>query len=145
MKEGLYNICTTGMAFASAFIIQSLEHLIPWLIVMFFIIFTDFMSAIFKCIKTNEAIRISKGVRDTMAKSVTYFSFVVTSVFIDTAMKGQFEIDKWAILIICLFEGCSIVNNILKTKGLELNFNEVAKAVGKKLGISIDDDIIKKD
>lgn len=145
VKHDIYSLGTKAMAFAGIFIMEALEHLIQWFIVMALVIFTDLVSALAKCWRMGEHIRVSRGLRDTMSKSVTYFSFVVMMVFLNTALKDQYNLDKWAILFVCFVEGCSIINNMLKPKGYEINLNAIISIVLDKLGFKTNDDIIKKD
>ena len=55
---------------ASAFIIESLEHMIVWLIVMFFVIFCDLVCGVRKSYLMGEQVRFSKAVRLTLGKMV---------------------------------------------------------------------------
>jgi hypothetical protein len=64
---------------------------------------------------------------------------------IDVAAHGGETIDKWACLLVCFIEGCSIINNILKPKGLSLDLNKVFNVImNKKFGVNVDG-VIKKD
>ena len=61
-------------------------------------------------------------------------------------MCNQYGIDKWACLLVCFIEGCSIIGNILKPKGIDFNllnaFREVGKATFKKAQMEVDTDRI---
>lgn len=61
---------------ASSFIAQSLEHMIPWLIVTFSVVVCDLAFGIRKSLLMGEEVRFSGAVRRTMGKMVTYFAFV---------------------------------------------------------------------
>ena len=106
---------------ASAFVVESLEHMIPWLMVMFVVIMTDLAFGVRKSVLQHEEVRFSRAVRATMGKMVTYFAFVVMVCMINTAMGNNYNIDKWACLLVCFIEGCSIIGNFLRPKGIELN------------------------
>ena len=75
--------------------------------------------------------------------------FVIMVAVIDVAANGGGTIDKYACLLVCFIEGCSIINNILKPKGISLDINKLfGLIVGKKFGLDQDlakEVIIKKD
>lgn len=129
------------------FVSASINMMIPWLFVMFSVIFCDLMAGISKSQKLGEEIRLSRAFRDTMSKMVTYFSFVVMVVFIENISNIP-TISKWSILFICFIEGCSIISNILKPKGYSFDVIAALGILLKKL-FSIDKedvrDVIKKD
>ncbi len=108
-------------ALGAAFVQESIGHMIPWLIVTFAVIICDLVCGIRKSICMGEEIRFSKAIRRTMGKMVTYFSFVVMICMVDVASGGGRVIDKWACLTVCVIEGCSIISNILATKGIKVN------------------------
>lgn len=112
---------------ASAFIVESLEHMIPWLIASFSVIVCDLAFGIRKSLLMNEEVRFSGAIRRTMGKMVTYFAFVCMVVMVNIAAGGNWHIDVYACLLVCFIEFCSIISNILKPKGY--NFNLV-KALG---------------
>ena len=103
---------------ASSFIAQSLEHMIPWLIVTFSVVVCDLMFGIRKCLLLGEEFRFSSAVRRTMGKMV------------------------------CFIEFCSIISNILKPKGYNFNLLKALGLFGKKvLDVEKEDmnEIITKD
>ena len=125
--------------------VQALEPLVNWLLVMTFIIIADLASGIRKhYLMHDEEIRVSKGVRDTMGKFVTYYSFVIAFVMIDIASGGEYHIDKWACLAVCGIESVSIANNLLKPHGLHMSLQGLLRVLGKKVEIDTDE-IVKKD
>ena len=137
-KRILQECAATGVgAVASRFVMESLHHMIPWLIVMFAVIVCDLFAAWNRCLKMSEPIRVTKAFRDTMGKAVTYFAFVVMVVWINDASGHQHSIDKWSILFICFLEGCSIISNILKPKGYHFNLIAAVGVFAKKV-FSID-------
>lgn len=115
---------------------ESIGHMIPWLIVTGAVIVCDLIFGIRKSLIMEEEVRFSSAVRRTMGKMVTYFSFVVMVAMIDVAAGGDRQIDKWACLTVCFIEGVSIIGNLLRPKGYNVN---VIKAVSlffsKKLGV----------
>ena len=133
-KQGIFNGVSGGFAaIASAFIQESLSHMIPWLIVSCAVILCDLAFGIRKSILMNEKIRFSSAARRTMGKMVTYFSFVCMVCMINVAAGNDYGIDKWSCLLVCFIEFCSIVSNILKPKGYTLNFKALASSVIGKL------------
>ena len=126
--------------------VQALVPLVNWLLVMTFIIIADLASGIRKhYLMHDEEIRVSKGVRDTMGKFVTYYAFVVAFVMLDIASGHDYNIDKWACLAVCGIESVSIANNLLKPHGLELSFEGIMRVLGRKVDINTDDIIKKSD
>lgn len=129
MKEHIVTQSIPGgfAVIASSFIMQSLEHMIPWLIVSFSVIICDLAFGVRKSLLMNEEVRFSGAIRRTMGKMVTYFAFVCMVVMINIASGGKWNIDIYSCLLVCFIEFCSIVSNILKPKGYDFN---VLKALG---------------
>ena len=133
---------------ASSFIAQSLEHMIPWLIVTFSVVVCDLMFGIRKCLLLGEEVRFSSAVRRTMGKMVTYFAFVCMVVMINIASGSKWNIDVYSCLFVCFIEFCSIISNILKPKGYNFNLLKALGLFGKKvLDVEKEDmnEIITKD
>lgn len=134
-------------ALASAFIVESLQHMISWLLVMLFVVFADLVSGLVKSYRTNEKIRLSRAIRDTLAKLVTYFAVVVCACFTGIAAGGDGDIEKYACLLVVLIEAISIFGNILKVHGYDLDFNKVVSLiVAKKIDVAREEieDVITK-
>lgn len=129
MKENIVTQSIPGgfAVIASSFIMQSLEHMIPWLIVSFSVIICDLAFGVRKSLLMNEEVRFSGAIRRTMGKMVTYFAFVCMVVMINIASGDRWNIDIYSCLFVCFIEFCSIVSNILKPKGYDFN---VLKALG---------------
>lgn len=124
----------------SGIFVEALEPLVNWLLVMTFIIIADLASGVRKhYLMKDEEIRLSKGVRDTMGKFVTYYSFVIAFVMINIASGKTYDIDKWACLSICAIESISIANNLLKPHGLQLSMQGMLKVFGKKVNIDAEE------
>lgn len=127
---------------ASAFIGQTLSHMIPWLMVTAAVILCDLAFGVRKSLIMGDEVRFSRAVRNTMGKMVTYFAFVCMVCMICVASGEQYGIDKWACLLVCFIEGCSIIGNILKPKGIDFNllnaFREVGKATFKRVNMDVD-------
>lgn len=129
MKENIVTQSIPGgfAVIASSFIMQSLEHMIPWLIVSFSVIICDLAFGIRKSLLMNEEVRFSGAIRRTMGKMVTYFAFVCMVVMVNIASGDKWNIDIYSCLFVCFIEFCSIVSNILKPKGYDFN---VLKTLG---------------
>lgn len=129
MKENIVTQSIPGgfAVIASSFIMQSLEHMIPWLIVSFSVIICDLAFGVRKSLLMNEEVRFSGAIRRTMGKMVTYFAFVCMVVMINIASGGKWNIDIYSCLFVCFIEFCSIISNILKPKGYDF---DVLKALG---------------
>lgn len=135
------------LIFAS-FLHESVGHMIPWLVVTFCVILCDLVVGLRKCLLMGEEVRFSSACRKTLGKLVTYFMFVVMMVVIDVAADGNGDIEKWACLLVCFIEFTSVISNILKPKGININLIEViAFSLSKKLNVKKEDikDLIKED
>lgn len=143
-KQITNDVASGASAIASQFIAESIGHMIPWLMVTGAVILCDLVFGVRKSLLMNENVRFSSAVRRTMGKCVTYFAFVVMVAMIDVA-SGNNQIDKYACLLVCLIEGVSILGNLLKPKGYNIN---LIKAVGilfkKRFGVENVEDIIEK-
>lgn len=115
-------VCAGFSSIASAFVVESLEHIVPWLIVTFCVIVCDLVCGLRKSLVMGDDIRFSRAIRATMGKMVTYFAFVVMVCMVSVAAGNEYGIDKWSCLLVCFIEGCSIISNILKPKGVNVNF-----------------------
>lgn len=129
MKENIVTQSIPGgfAMIASSFIVRSLEHMIPWLIVSFAVIICDLAFGVRKSLLMNEEVRFSGAIRRTMGKMVTYFAFVCMVVMINIAAGDKWNIDIYSCLFVCFIEFCSIISNILKPKGYDFN---ILKALG---------------
>ena len=132
--EGGYSVVLAG------FLQESIGHVIPWLIVAACVIVCDLVVGIRKSLMMGEQVRFSSACRRTLGKMVSYFMFVIMVSVIDVAANGGGVIDKWACLLVCFIEFSSIMSNILKPKGYDVNFAKlVAVVFGKRF------DVAKKD
>ena len=131
---------------ASAFITQTLEHMIPWLMVSAAVILCDLAFGVRKSLLMGEEVRFSRAVRNTMGKMVTYFAFVCMVCMICVASGEKYQIDIWACLLVCFIEGCSIIGNILRPKGIDFNLIGAFGAMFKKVGLEKEDakDVFKE-
>lgn len=135
-----HTVHTTFGATMSVFFAESIAHMLPWLFVSFAVIVCDLIVGIRKSLIMHEEVRFSRAIRRTMGKMLTYFSFCVMVAMIDVAAGSDGKIDKYACLLVCFVEGTSIISNILKPKGFELNLIKIVA-----LGISKMFKVDKKD
>ena len=131
--EGGYSILL------ATFLYESIGHIIPWLIVAACVIVCDLVVGIRKSLMIGEQVRFSSACRRTLGKMCSYFMFVIMVAVIDVAANGGGTIDKYACLLVCFIEGCSIINNILKPKGLSVDLNKLFGTITqKKFGIDME-------
>ena len=131
--RGIYKTASeTFGPIAGAFVMDSLKQMTPWLITIFFVVLCDLIAGIRRSVLMKEPVRFSRAWRRTMGKAVTYFSFVVMVVMINIASGNSMKIDIYACLFVCFLELCSIVSNILKPKGYNLNFIAALSFLCKK-------------
>lgn len=121
----------------AAFLNESIGHIIPWMVATFFVILCDLVVGIRKSLLIGEEVRFSSACRRTIGKIVSYFTFVIMVAVIDVAAHGGGTIDKWACLAVCLIEFTSIISNILKPKGYDINLVKlIAIVFGKKFEVA---------
>lgn len=130
VTEGGYYTILAG------FLNESIGHILPWMIVAAAVILCDLVVGIRKSLLMGEEVRFSSACRRTMGKMVSYFMFVIMVAVIDVAAHGGGVIDKWACLAVCLIEFSSIMSNILKPKGYNINLVKlIALVFGKKFEV----------
>lgn len=150
MEESLTFTATKGaysVIFAT-FLQESIGHMIPWLVVTFCVIICDLVVGVRKSLILGEEVRFSSACRRSIGKTVSYYTFVVMAAVIDVAANGGGMIDKWACLMVCFIEGCSIISNILKPKGYNINLVKmIAIIFSKKFDVAKQDveEIIEKE
>lgn len=123
-------VFTTSTIFTplfTAFAIDTVRVMIPWLIAMLMVILTDLAAGVRKSRKLGVHISWSTAIRETLGKIVVYFAWVVTAAVIDVAANGGASIAKWGCLLVVIIEGGSILSNILKPHGIELSVKGVLK------------------
>lgn len=106
---------------ATVFLNECLGHMLPWLAVSGAVIVCDLVVGLRKSLMMGEEVRFSKACRRTMGKMITYFTFVMMVAMIDVAANGGGVIDKYACLLVCFIEFTSILSNMLKPKGYDVN------------------------
>lgn len=143
-NDGVQEAVNVGfLMVAWGFILDSLQKIIVWLIVMFSVIICDLIAGCRRSLIMNEEVRFSSALRRTMGKTVTYFSFVIMVGMISQAVGDNCHIDKWAILFVCFIEGSSIISNILRPKGYDINMVQILSILTKRI-FNIDSEDTKK-
>lgn len=105
VRDGIDKSVAGGLAgIATAFVQESIEHMIPWLIVSAAVIICDLACGLRKSIIMGEQVRFSRAVRRTMGKMVTYFSFVFMVVMINKASGSRYDIDVYSCLMVCFWK-----------------------------------------
>lgn len=149
MEKSILTTTSEGgtSAVMAGFLQESIGHIIPWLIVAVCVILCDLVVGIRKSLIMGEDVRFSSACRRTIGKFVSYFTFVVMVAVIDVAANGGGVIDKWACLLVCIIEFSSIMSNILKPKGYDINLAKLISVIfGKRFDVAKKDleDIIEK-
>lgn len=141
MEKSMFASLSDGgysLIFAT-FLAESIGHIIPWIIVAASVIVCDLVVGIRKSLMVGEQVRFSSACRRTLGKMCSYFMFVIMVAVIDVAANGGGTIDKYACLLVCFIEGCSIINNILKPKGLAIDLNKLFGTITqKKFGVNME-------
>ena len=142
LKQHIVEVAIPGSftTVAMAFIQESIIHMIPWLIVTCAVILCDLAFGIRCSLMLGEKVRFSSAARRTMGKMVTYFAFVVMVCMITVAAGSRWQIDIYACLLVCLIEGVSIIGNILKPKGYDIDLRKVLNLFGRK-ALKVEEDI----
>ena len=144
MKEAIIHTTTGSFAaIAGAFVAESLQNMIPWLIVTCAVILCDLLFGVRKSMLMGDKVRFSRAIRATMGKMVTYFAFVCMVCMISVASHNEYPIDVYSCLLVCFIEGCSIVGNILKPKGININLIGALGMFGKKV-FKVDKEDVKE-
>lgn len=130
MKMNPHVVFSTSAIFTplfTAFALDTVRIMIPWIIAMVCVILTDLAAGVRKSRKLGVHISWSTAIRETLGKIVVYFAWVVTAAVIDVAANGGAVIAKWCCLLVIIIEGGSILSNILKPHGIELSVKGVLK------------------
>lgn len=121
-----------GVAVASLYLSEVFAHMIPWLFATMAVIVCDLVLGLRRAWLMGEKIRFSEACRNTMGKTVGYFAFVCMACAVNQAAGGEYGIDKWSCLLVCIVEGSSVFSNILRPKGIEVNIANLLNALFRK-------------
>jgi hypothetical protein len=110
-----------GGAVLSTFLADSIDKMLPWLVVMTALIMCDLIAGVCKAWKLGERVTINRAIRDTTAKACTYYSGVVFACFFQVATSDDTEWCEIAAKIFSAVEGVSILRNIFQWHGYNLD------------------------
>ena len=125
---------------AGAYLQQSLEIMVPWLIATFAVIVADLAAGIRKSHLLGVHVSPSTAFRETCGKIVVYFAVVMTAALVDVAANGGLAIAKWTCLLVMAVEGGSVFSNILKPYGITLSLKGLLKLLLKRSPLNIGDE-----
>ena len=75
LSDSIVKGTTAGFAsIAGAMMAESMGHMIPWLLVTAAVIVCDLVAGVRKSLLMGEEVRVSRAIRATMGKMVTYFA-----------------------------------------------------------------------
>ena len=120
------------MAIASNYLVIALQEMVVWIICMFAIILCDLVAGVTHALMQGVKVRASKAFRRTFGKSLVYFGVVAMAVLLNIATKGEYSLDKWAVLGVAFVESLSIGGHILGMRGYSFNPIKFVKAIAKK-------------
>lgn len=121
-----------------AFYHNSLQIMVPYVIVVFAVVVLDLIQGIKASIKRGEEIRVSRAIRRTVSKLFEYICWVVLATTLSLAVNWSAL--QYIILCIPLItEMISIVDNYLFSKGKKITGLNFWKIFGSKLGVDLDD------
>ena len=140
MKIGykmMMGVCGASSIVTTNYIGDGINTMLPWLVALTAVVVADLAAGCRKSIKLGVHVSISTAVRETMGKLVVYWSFVLMVASIEVATGHKYNIAMWGCLLICAFEGLSIVGNILKPMGIDLSLgNIISVTLQRVCGIS---------
>lgn len=140
MKIGykmMMGACGASSIITTKYIGDGINTMLPWLVAMTAVVLTDLAAGCRKSLKLGVHVSISTAVRETMGKLVVYWSFVLMVASVEVATGHKYSIAMWGCLLVCAFEGLSIIGNILKPFGIDLSLaNIIGVALQKGLGLT---------
>ena len=120
------------MVIAGNYLVIALQEMVVWIICMFAIILCDLVAGVTHALMQGIKVRASKAFRRTFGKSVVYFAVVAMAVLLNIATKGEYKLDKWAVLAVAFVESLSIGGHILAMRGYKFNPIMLVKVLAKK-------------
>lgn len=129
--------CGASTLFSTAYLGDSINTMTPWLVALTLVVLTDLIAGCRKSLQLGVHVSVSTAARETMGKLVVYWAFVLMVASIEVATGHKYSIAMWGCLLICAFEGLSIVGNILKPMGIDLSLgNIISVTLQRVCGIS---------
>ena len=128
MKIGyklMMGVCGASSIVTTNYIGDGINTMAPWLVALTLVVLTDLVAGCRKSLKLGIHVSLSTAARETMGKLVVYWAFVLMVASIEVATGHKYNIAMWGCLLICAFEGLSIVGNILKPMGIDLSLGNI--------------------
>lgn len=125
----MMGVCGASSIVTTSYIGDGINTMLPWLVALTAVVVADLAAGCRKSIKLGVHVSISTAVRETMGKLVVYWSFVLMVASIEVATGHKYNIAMWGCLLICAFEGISIVGNILKPWGIDISLTSVLRVL----------------
>ena len=119
---------------------QSVEVMLPWLLVVVAAVIADLASGHYKASRLGIHFAWSTAIRESLGKIVVYGSAVMLFAMFDVAVKGNELIAKWLCIFVSTVEIGSVFGNILICHGIKLSLKAILKFVLKKSPFGIDDE-----
>lgn len=133
-------------AIASAFLVECVQHMIPWLIVTFAVMICGFLARVRCRVLMGESIELPREVRIAMGDAVVYYSVIMVVCMTDVAAGGSVWIERSSCLVVCGLELWSILANILRPKGIVIDGGRfIGVLFGKALAKDMDGVFRKED
>ena len=130
---------------ALALLGESVEVMVPWMIVMTSVILADLAAGVRKSIKLGVKVSPSTAFRETVGKWIVYMAYVLAVSMIDVKAEWGMYFAKWACLAAIIFEGGSIVSNLLRPHGIIVSPLSIIKWLLRKTPIGDTDEVLKED
>ena len=120
-KKFYVEVSGVSSSILSMFFADSVSKMLPWLAVMVALVACDLIAGVCKAWKIGEKVSAGRAIRDTLAKSCTYFSAIVFACLFQVAAGGDFDCCGYVAKGLCTLEGVSIVRNIFRWHGLYID------------------------
>lgn len=130
---------------ALALLGDSVEIMVPWMMVMTAVILADLAAGVRKSIKLGVKVSPSTAFRETVGKWIVYMAYVLAVSMIDVEAGWEMYFAKWACLAAIMFEGGSIISNLLRPYGIVVTPMSIIKWFLKKTPIGDTDDVLKEE
>lgn len=137
-EEGAFVIQGGVSAAAIAFLQQAVLRMIPYAVPSVVLIALDLVYGIKAARYRKERVTLSTAMRRTVTKTFGYVCWLILASTMALAFNQQWL--EWAILgLVYANEFASIIGNHLETKGLELNWKNINRAIfhlgGQRAGL----------
>ena len=135
----LFASSTLVASTALALLGDTVEIMLPWMMVMTAVILADLAAGVRKSIKLGVRVSPSTAFRETVGKWVVYVAYVLAVSMIDVAADFGLTFAKWACLFAIAFEGGSVVSNLLRPYGIIVTPKSILQWLLRKSPLKMDD------